>query len=158
MSFEKSQGRSGPMSFPVGQSENVALQDQPDFSVAQSEVAELVFDSAKHPAAAGLRASPAQARQLLYRLGTVCVDVCMQPELGSQEIVLLGQLLDSQQPGRGMGDIPVSLLCEDRPISQNKTNAVGEFYFGFRALHGAQLVFGMTDHRKLIVPVPDMDA
>ena len=124
----------------------------------QIEVAELVSDSRLQPVAAGSRAANNHARQLLYRYGSLCVDVCMQPELGTQEIMLMGQLLDSQQPGHGIGDIPVSLLSESGPISCNTTNSLGEFCFGFRALHGAQLVFGMSESHRLVVPVPDTDA
>jgi hypothetical protein len=140
-----------------GESMNFASK-QSNAAAPQPEVAELVFDSARHPAVAGVRASNVQARQLLYRLGTVCVDVCMQPELGSQEVMMVGQLMDSQKPSHGIGDIPVSLLCRENPVSQNITNAVGEFCFGFRTLHGAQLVFDMSENKTLVVPVPDTEA
>ena len=122
-----------------------------------SELAVLIFDSATSASPRGVRGVDGPARQLLYRMGTVCIDLCVQPELGSKEFVLVGQLSDSQESGHGLGDIPVSLLCEGNQISQDKTNAVGEFVFGFRTLHGGELVFAMG-RKTLVVPVPDTDA
>jgi len=120
-------------------------------------VAELVFDSAMETTVAGLRGAAVPARHLLYRFGSVCVDMCMQPELGTQHVVLLGQLLDSQQPGYSLGDVTVSLLSSGDAVSHQKTNSVGEFCFGFKSIHAAQLVFGMGKHKKLVVPLPDAD-
>src|SRR5579871_5793969 len=42
---------------------------------------ELLFDSLAQPAAAGARASVASARQLLYRVGTVYVDMRVDSEV-----------------------------------------------------------------------------
>ncbi|HTR65430.1 MAG TPA: hypothetical protein VMH85_06635 [Terriglobales bacterium] len=136
--------------------------DTPSFPAHIPAIAELVFDSAEKSAeisaAAGVRGGYLPARQLLYKFGSVCVDMRMQPELGSQEVVLTGQILDSEKPGYGLGGVPVSLLCADRAVENKKTNSAGEFYFGFRSLHHAQLVFGMGARRSLVVPVPDAGA
>jgi len=120
-------------------------------------VAQLVHDSGRAPSTAGVRGGYTPARQLLYKAGSVCVDMRVEPELGSNEVVLVGQLMDSRTPGFGLGDITVSLLCDAVPISQKRTNAVGEFQFGFRELHQAQLIFGMGQRGTLIVPVPDTE-
>jgi hypothetical protein len=158
VSLANKQGPYGPSDFSAQQAAGGLGDARQSLHSEKLRVAELISDSAQPSAVTGVRASNAQARQLLYRMGSLCVDVCMQPELGSLQIMLVGQLLDSQEPGHGLGDIPVSLLCEDIPISQNRTNAVGEFCFGFRALHDAQLVFGIGEDKILIVPVPDTDA
>ena len=127
----------------------------PSFPAYIPEIAELVFDSAEVPTATGVRGGYLPARQLLYKSGSVCIDMRMQPELGSQEMVLTGQILDSEKPGYGLDGVPVSLLCADRAVENKKTNSAGEFYFGFRSIHHAQLVFGMGSHKTLVVPVPD---
>src|SRR3954463_6620507 len=56
---------------------------------------ELLFDSFANPAAAGARITGAAARQLLYRIGSVFVDMEMDNEFGSQRVALVGQILDS---------------------------------------------------------------
>jgi hypothetical protein len=120
------------------------------------ELAMLVFDSSEvRTVAAGVRGSHASARQLLYKSGSVCIDMRMQPKPGSDSVVLMGQLLDSSQPAHGIGDVPVSLLCEGDTLSRKTTNQVGEFEFGFGALRDVQLVFGFGDSRLLVVPVPN---
>jgi len=119
------------------------------------ELATLVFDSSKVALAAGVRGGYASARQLLYKSGSVCIDMHMQPKPGSESVVLMGQLLDSTRPAHGIGDVPVSLLCEGDTLSRKTTNQVGEFEFGFGAVRDVQLVFGIGESRLLVVPVPN---
>jgi hypothetical protein len=119
------------------------------------EIARLLFDSAFQPVTAGVRGTASVVRQLLYKSGTVCIDMRMQPKPGSQSLVLIGQLLDSAKPDHGISGIPVSLLCKGDTLSQSRTNEVGEFDFGVTAADHLQLVFGMAETRNIVVPVPD---
>lgn len=119
------------------------------------EIARLLFDSALQPVTAGVRSTASVVRQLLYRSGSICIDMRMQPKPGSQLMVLIGQLLDSAKPDHGISGIPVSLLCKGDTLSQSRTNDVGEFDFGVTAADHLQLVFGMADTRNIVVPVPD---
>jgi predicted anti-sigma-YlaC factor YlaD len=50
---------------------------------------ELLFDSLAQPMIAGARASVASARQLLYRVGTVYVDMRVDSELNSERAALV---------------------------------------------------------------------
>ena len=120
------------------------------------EVAELVFDSAEQGKRDGVRGSAAVARQLLYQAGSVCIDMCMQPRPGSEEVVLIGQLLDSNRPDHGIKDIPVRLLQDGDTISRKTTNHVGEFEFGIEAPQDLELAFGIAGRRTVIVPVPSI--
>lgn len=121
----------------------------------QFEIARLLFDSDLQPASAGVRSTASVVRQLLYRSGSLCIDMRMQPKPGSQSMVLMGQLLDSAKPDHGMSNVPVSLLCKGDTLSQSRTNGVGEFDFGITAADHLQLVFGIADSRNIVVPVPD---
>src|SRR4029077_2730123 len=58
------------------------------------ELAMLMFDS-EHGATvtAGVGGRHASARRLLYKSGSVCIDMRMQPRPGSDSVVLMGQLL-----------------------------------------------------------------
>jgi len=132
-----------------------ALRKVIPFPAGTLELASLVFDSTLQPIAAGMRGSSAVVRQLLYKSGSVCIDMRMQPKPGSDAVVLMGQLLDSAKPDHGVSGIPVSLLCEGDTVSRARTNDVGEFDFGFTALDHLQLVFGIGGNRTIIVPVPD---
>jgi hypothetical protein len=119
------------------------------------EIARLLFDSSLQPRTAGVRGTASVVRQLLYRSGSLCIDMRMQPRPGSQSMVLIGQLLDSAKPDHGISDIPVSLLCKGDTLSKSRTNDVGEFDFGITAADHLQLVFGIADTRNIVVPVPD---
>ncbi len=122
------------------------------------ELAKLLFDSALQPAMAGVRGTASISRQLLYKSGSVCIDMRMQPKPGSDSMVLMGQLMDSAKPNQGMSGIAVSLLCKGDTVSRGRTNDVGEFDFGMTAHSQLQLVFGIGDRRTIVVPVPDGDS
>ncbi len=121
------------------------------------ELAKLLFDSALQPAMAGVRGTASIVRQLLYKSGSVCIDMRMQPRPGSDSMVLIGQLLDSAKPDQGMSGISVSLLCKGDTVSRGQTNDVGEFDFGITTQSQLQVVFGIGDSRTIVVPVPEGD-
>jgi len=119
------------------------------------EVASLLFDSALQPLALGVRGTASIMRQLLYKSGTLRIDMRMQPKLGSDSMVLMGQLLDATRPDQGMSGVPVSLLCKGDTVSQGTTNGAGEFDFGITAQSSLQVVFGLGGTRTIVVPVPN---
>jgi len=121
------------------------------------DLATLQFDSDQQPMVAGVRSGHASARQLLYKSGTVCIDMRMQPTPGSESIVLIGQLLDTLNPGHGIGGIPVSLLLRGDMVSQKETNQDGEFDFGLELSRDMQLVFGIAESRTVVVAVPERE-
>lgn len=115
----------------------------------------LVSDSFRQRPAFGMRGTSASGRQVLYKYGTISVDVRLQSTPGSPLVLLVGQLLDSSKPNHSVGEIPVVLLSKGVVVSQKHTNDMGEFDFGFDQLPHGQLVFGLDDQHKLVVPVPD---
>jgi hypothetical protein len=124
------------------------------FPSGKLDLAVLQFDSLRQPNAMGVRSGHNSARQLLYKSGSVCIDMRMQPTPGSESIVLIGQLLDTLSPGHGIGGIPVSLLSNGDTILRQQTNQDGEFNFGMESSPDMQLVFGMSDSRTIVLAVP----
>jgi hypothetical protein len=125
----------------------------------QVERATLLFDSAHAAVVEGFRATAASARQTLYKAGSVCIDMYIQPKSGSESMMVTGQLMDSLTPSHGMGGVLVSLMCDGNTVSRKKTNAFGEFDFGFEAPRDVQLAFGLDNNgRTVVVPVPDSAA
>ena len=125
------------------------------FPSGRLDLATLQFDSKQQPLVAGVRGAYASARQLLYKSGTVCIDMRMQPTPGAESIVLIGQLLDSMNPGHGMGGVLVSLLSRGDTVSRKQTNQDGEFDFGLEPSSDMQLVFGIGESRTIVVAVPE---
>ena len=85
----------------------------------------------------------ASARQLLYRIGTVYVDMRVDAESGSQRASLVGQLLDSAHPGHPVVNAPIELLDGRKILASTTSNNNGEF----------QLEFGMKSDLSLSVTV-----
>jgi hypothetical protein len=126
------------------------------FPSGRLDLATLQFDSFTQALVAGVRSGgQGTARQLLYRSGSVCIDMHLQPTPGSESIVLIGQLLDSLKPGHGISGIPVSLLSRGDMVEKKKTNDAGEFDFGVETMRQMQLVFGIAEKRTIVVSVPD---
>jgi hypothetical protein len=131
-----------------------ALRKVVSFPSGKLDLATLQFDSDRQPLAAGMRSGQATARQMLYKSGSVCIDMRMEATPGSESMVLVGQLLDSLQPSQGISGIPVSLLSKGDTLSSKQTNEAGEFDFGLELRNDMQLVFGMGDSRTIVVSIP----
>lgn len=125
------------------------------FPSGRLDLARMTFDSDRQPLVAGVRGAHTVARQLLYMSGTICIDMRMQPTPGSELIVLIGQLLDTTNPGHGIGGVPVRLLSKGDTLSSKQTNQDGEFDFGLASGDDVQLVFGMGESRTIVVAVPE---
>jgi hypothetical protein len=132
-----------------------ALRNVVAFPSGKLDLATLQFDSDQQPLAAGMRSGSASARQLLYRSGSVCIDMRMEPTPRSESIVLVGQILDSMNPSHGLGGVPVSLLSKGDTVSRKRTNDNGEFDFGLELGRDMQLVFGIERTRTIVVAVPE---
>lgn len=118
-------------------------------------IAQLTFDSFQQVGLAGMRgASSSVPRQLLYKCGTLCIDMRLEPKPGSNYVVLVGQLIDAKKPLKGFGDVPVSLLSHGDTLSETTTNKFGEFHLGFESVKQMQLFFGI-EQKALVVPLPE---
>ncbi|HTZ75845.1 MAG TPA: hypothetical protein VMB47_18155 [Candidatus Aquilonibacter sp.] len=88
--------------------------------------AELLFDSMRAPALAGVRSVAGGARQLLFGLGVHRIDLRMEPELNTDQVRIIGQVLDSSNPGK-FSKVTVSLHSGNKPAKVSETNDLGEF-------------------------------
>jgi len=104
---------------------------------------ELLFDSFVEPSISGARISVVSARQLLFRIGAVFVDLEVGHETTSDRASLVGQMLDSSHPGHPLAGVPVVLLDRGRSVARTFSNDNGEF----------QLEFAMKSNLKLSVAV-----
>ncbi|MHB8540367.1 MAG: hypothetical protein ACYDCD_05420 [Candidatus Acidiferrales bacterium] len=95
---------------------------------AKSGIARLLFDSSRSPVAAGVRSASTIARQLLYGVGSYRIDVRMEPQMDSDKVSLVGQVLNSAEPAKHVGDVPVALLKGRKVVGESQTNAFGEFH------------------------------
>ena len=122
--------------------------------VPQSTTAfELLFDSLAQPVAAGARASVASARQLLYRVGTVYVDMRVDSESNSERAALVGQMLDSAHPNHPVAGVPVVLLDGRKNVASTISNNNGEFHLEFDLKNNLRVSVTVGDLAPVYLPI-----
>lgn len=115
--------------------------------------AELSFDSFQC-ATLGVRSAGTASRHLLYKCGEVCVDMLLEPRLGSKQVMLSGQLVDGKGSIDSLADMPVLLIKEGAKLSETNTNKFGEFSLGYETAARLELLFKLTT-RAFVVPIPE---
>ncbi|HEY0703962.1 MAG TPA: hypothetical protein VGD60_14435 [Candidatus Acidoferrales bacterium] len=94
----------------------------------KNSLARLLFDSAREPLPAGVRSAGAQPHHQLYGTGRYRIDVRLEPQHDSDQIAVVGQILNSLKPDERLADLPVTLLRGQRVLAKCSTNVSGEFY------------------------------
>ncbi len=105
----------------------------------------LVFDSFRQPLAVGVRAAGASPRQLLYRTGRYAIRLQLEPGQGAERRVIVGQILDEQDPARELGDIAVLARMGGTTLDRTLTNRLGEFLLEPDAAESLQLCVGVAE-------------
>jgi len=126
-------------------------------AVQPKGVFELLFDSLAQPLVAGARASVASARQLLYRVGTVYVDMRVDSELNSERAALVGQMLDSAHPGHPVAGVPVILLDGRKSVASTMSNHNGEFHLEFSIKSNLRLSVTVGDTPPVYLPITGVE-
>jgi len=88
---------------------------------------EVLFDSFLEPAIAGARSVVIGTRQMLYRADPYQIDMQIEPNQGSNRLVITGQLLDLSHPGVIGRNIQVTLSNRHGNTVMVATNQFGEF-------------------------------
>ncbi|HWC18894.1 MAG TPA: zf-HC2 domain-containing protein [Terriglobales bacterium] len=118
---------------------------------------ELLFDSFAQPMVQGARASVASARQLLYRVGTVYVDMRVDSEQNSERAALVGQMLDSARPGNPVSGVPVILMDGRKSVASTISNNNGEFHLEFALKNNLRLSVTVGDSVPVYLPITGIE-
>ena len=115
----------------------------------------LIFDSARQPLPAGVRASNSVTRHVLYRAGDFFIDVRIDREHGATRVSIVGQVARRETPGGAMPLEPVSVLLIDRRtvVVRAPVNAFGEFHFDYDAHAQVRLRILVGERTGLDVPL-----
>jgi hypothetical protein len=111
---------------------------------AKPEVASLLFDSFRSPLLAGVRSVESASQQLLYGAGDYRIDVRIEPQMDSEKVVLIGQVLNSANPTERLSALPVNLLKGRKILAEAVTSQFGEF----------QIECGLEECFRLMVLLP----
>jgi hypothetical protein len=116
-------------------------------------IASLLFDSFLSPQAAGVRSAATSARQLLYAAGCYRIDVRIEPKVDSDNIALVGQVLNSADPGGSIGEVPVALIRGQRVLAETVTSKFGEFHLESDAEGSFQLRVSVLGEELRLPPI-----
>lgn len=94
---------------------------------SKPSVAKLLFDSFTAPALAGVRSSSRDNRQMLYGFEDYRVDLRFEPNFDTDQALLVGQVLRSNNPHKNVAPVTVALVRGGRVLGTAKTNEFGEF-------------------------------
>jgi hypothetical protein len=107
----------------------------------QRLVARLVYDSAREPLPAGIRAGEALTRRALFAAGDHQVDLQLDRQAASDTISLVGQVIARHQAS-SVSALPVWLMDRDNVVKKTTCNMFGEFH----------LEYEPRRHLKLLLP------
>ena len=107
--------------------------------------AEVLFDSRLEPLPVGVRSVASSSRQLLFGVEDLRIDLRLEPKIDSENVSLIGQILDSADPTKSRMTASVAVLKAGRVISEASTNRFGEF----------QLECGLAARMELRVTLPN---
>jgi hypothetical protein len=122
---------------------------------AKSGAVALLFDSLRSPLLAGMRSAGTIPRQVLYGAGTYRIDVRIEPQMDSEKVVLIGQVLNSADPEERLPELPVTLLKGRKVLAESKTRQFGEFEIECELDGGFQLVVMLPGQTEVTLPLID---
>ncbi len=117
------------------------------------QLAQLIYDSVRQPVTAGVRGATANARQLLYRVGGIAIDLRLEVNPGEHPVFLFGQVLQEGQTDRCEEFVEVSLMLGSRTLARTNTNELGEFEMHVPASPGLALSIKQRGGRHVLVPL-----
>ena len=122
------------------------------------ELAKLIFDSFTQPITVGVRGATTSPRQLLYRAGTLAIDLRVEVKTGEVPVFLFGQILQEGQSDKGEQAVEVSLLEGDRTLEHTETNELGEFEMHVPVLPGLTLSLRQSNGKDILIPLSAITA
>jgi len=122
------------------------------------ELAKLVFDTFAQPITAGVRGAASNARQLLYRAGTLAIDLRVEVKPGEVPVFLFGQILQEGLSDQGQNEVAVTLLEGERTLEETKTNGLGEFEMHVPMLPGLTLSLRQSGGKHILIPLSAITA
>ena len=95
-------------------------------------IAQLVYDSAREPLPAGIRAGDRLSRRALFEAGDYQVDLQLDRQPTSDLVTLVGQVVGRRQ-ARQSADVPVWLMERDSLVERHHLQRVRRVPAGIRA-------------------------
>jgi hypothetical protein len=105
----------------------------------KTTIAQLLFDSFHSPCVEGIRSAGPSLRQLLYGTDGYRIDLQIESQENSEKMALVGQVLNSRDPGNTVSAAPVTIVKGQKVRALGVTNRFGEFHVECEVERGLQL-------------------
>ena len=122
---------------------------------AKSGIASVLFDSFRSPLLVGIRSAGNASQQVLYGAGTYRIDVRIEPQMDSDKVILLGQVLNSADPDERLADVSVTLSKGRKVLAKSTTSQFGEFQIECQLDAGYRLVVMLPGNAEVTLPLID---
>ena len=116
-------------------------------------IAELVLDTLRQPALAGVRASGLAPQSLLYRAGRVHIDLHLDRVPNSERLSVVGQVMEVAESSQAIADAEIAVLGVGGKAEKTRTNRFGEFQLEFEAEEKLYLAARMRNGLEILVPL-----
>lgn len=117
-------------------------------------IGRLIYDSFKEPLPAGLRARHRIARHALYQAGAHSLDIRMEHQQGTEQVTLVGQLINRLRPDVPAALFLVFLLSGKHIVAHTTSNALGEFQLAYAPARRLRLYLQGNHDLKRPIEVP----
>jgi hypothetical protein len=118
-------------------------------------MAEVLFDSFREPLPAGVRSAASSSRQLLFGLEDLRIDLRLEPKIDSENVSVIGQILDAADPTKSHVTASVALLKAGRVVSEANTNRLGEFQLECGLASRMELRVTLLSGKEAYIPLVD---
>ena len=121
-------------------------------------VGKVVFDSFCRPALAGVRSgSAAAARQMVFEADGMTVDLRFDRQPRSNNISLIGQVLNQNAPRVSLANAAVMLWNEKGLVlAETRTNGLGEFQLEFELQNRLRLSIQALAGKLIRIPLSNL--
>lgn len=116
-------------------------------------LAQLVMDSSRAAAQAGVRSSEIAPWLLLYKDGSVNIDLRVDQIPSSNRVSIVGQVLDLSAPNQMIAGASVAAILEGGGTLGTMTNEFGEFHLELEARPQVYLAVQVTEDKEIWVPL-----
>jgi hypothetical protein len=118
---------------------------------------DMVFDTLMQPLAVGVRSGAITARQVVYEVDGLTVDLRLDAQSQSNKFCAIGQILDKRVPRASFRDASVIVWTEKGlPIVTTKTSEFGEFHLEFDVQEHLRLSIQIAGRRPVRIPLGNL--
>ncbi len=137
---------------------NAYLSEKPwRWMISAAQFAQVVFDSFREPALAGVRSVGRTNRQITVETEPFVIDLRLESDPARRHISLTGQIFNSHNSQAAIHGADVVLLSSGNLLRRTKANELGEFCLDFGREKDLRLFINIRGERAIGITLPDLE-